>query len=122
MEKTAKQPIKGLSNYYRIIVHPREGPETTSILQRFSERVERRHQPWTTHAWLVSKNTAHIEGKYLVGDNTETKALLDRFASQPIRHKGDVFTAKHPNPTSTSHPEKRKVRKGRVNKNHPLII
>ncbi len=49
---------------------------------------------WATQAWLVSKQSAHKEGKHLVADTKDVKKLFKELRSEPIHVKGDIFEAK----------------------------
>jgi len=49
---------------------------------------------WDTHAWLISKEDAHIEGDTLVGDTDDAKKLIETLGSKPLHRKGDIFEAK----------------------------
>jgi hypothetical protein len=96
----AKPDIKGRSHYYRIVVRPKE--QFTSFrtqdignpggLQRLAGR--RSSGSWATQAWLVNKDSAHVEGKKLIADNKDVQDLIRQLGSQPILEKGDIFTAK----------------------------
>lgn len=100
-EKQRAQPgTKGGGDYYRVIVRPKEqfvtfrnqdvgGP---GGLQRIAGK--RSSGSWSTQAWLINKDFAHVEGKELIPDHKDAKALLQQLGSQPVHKQGDVFTAK----------------------------
>lgn len=98
--KRAKPGTKGEGDYYRITV--RDKNQFTSFrtqdvgdpggLQRVAGR--RSSGSWSTQAWLVSKDYAHIDGDHLAPDHKDAKDLFDKLRSQPKREKGDVFSAK----------------------------
>jgi hypothetical protein len=60
-------------------------------LQRLSG--QRSSGSWSTQAWLISKDDAHIEGERLVADSRDAKSLLRKLGSKPVHEKGDVFRA-----------------------------
>ncbi len=43
---------------------------------------------------LISKTDAHLKGDTLVGDNDDSKQLIDSLGSKPKWVKGDIFEAK----------------------------
>lgn len=98
--RRAKPGASGGGDYYRIIVRPKE--EFVSFrnqdvgkpggLQRLSGR--RSSGSWSTQAWLISKDLAHVEGGRLIADSKDAKELLKTLGSEPMHQKGDIFTAK----------------------------
>lgn len=98
--RRAKPGTTGEGDYYRIVVRPKD--QFTSFrnqdvgepggLQRLAGR--RSSGPWDTHAWLIHKDHAHIEGETLVADSDDAKDLLEKLGSTPKHEKGDIFTAK----------------------------
>ncbi len=96
----AKPGTKGGGEYFRIIVRPKEQFTTfrnqdvgdPGHLQRLAGR--RSSGSWGTHAWLVSKEDAHIEKDKLVADNQDVKDLLIQLGSEPKHVKADIFEAK----------------------------
>jgi hypothetical protein len=98
--KRAKPGTKGTGDYYRIVVRPKEqfsSFRTQDIgrpggLQRLAGK--RTSGSWATQAWLVSKDSAHVEGKRLIADNKDVRDLIRQLGSQPTLEKGDIFTAK----------------------------
>ena len=98
--KRAKPGTKGGGEYYRIIVRPKD--EFTSF--RYQDVGEKGHilrlagkrssGSWDTHAWLISKDDAHIEGDTLVADIEDAKSLIETLGSIPRHVKEDVFEAK----------------------------
>ena len=99
--RTRKKPgTTGKGNYYHIDVRPK-GEFTTfrtqdvgdpGHLQRVAGR--RSSGSWSTAAWLISKEDAHVEGGRLVGDTKEARDLLKKLGSPPAHLKGDRFEAK----------------------------
>ena len=99
--RTRKQPgTTGKGNYYHIDVRPK-GEFTTfrtqdvgdpGHLQRVAGR--RSSGSWSTAAWLISKEDAHVEGGRLVGDTKEARDLLKELGSTPTHLTGDRFEAK----------------------------
>ena len=96
----ARPGTTGEGEYYRIIVRPK-GEFTTfrnqdvgkpGGLQRLSGH--RSSGSWATHAWLISKEDAHMEGDELVPDSDDARELLATLGSKPVHKKGDLFTAK----------------------------
>jgi hypothetical protein len=98
--KRAKPGTQGGGDYFRIVVRPKEEFVTFRYqdvgkpggLQRLSGR--RGSGAWSTQAWLISKDMAHIQGTMLIADSKDAKDLLSKLGSQPIHEKGDIFTAK----------------------------
>ncbi len=98
--KRLKPGITGEGDYFRIIVRPKDQFVTfrnqdvgdKGGLQRLAGK--RSSGSWATHAWLVSKEDAHIEGASLIPDSEDTKELFDNLRG-PIKHeKGNIFSAK----------------------------
>ena len=99
--RTRKKPgTTGKGNYYHIDVRPK-GEFTTfrtqdvgdpGHLQRVAGR--RSSGSWSTAAWLISKEDAHVEGGRLVGDTKEARDLLKKLGSTPAHLTGDRFEAK----------------------------
>jgi hypothetical protein len=48
---------------------------------------------WSTAAWLISKDDAHVENDKLVGDTKDAKDLLKNLRSTPVHLSGDRFKA-----------------------------
>jgi len=98
--RRAKPGTKGGGSYYHIVVRPKEQFVTfrnqdvgdPGGLQRLSGK--RSSGSWSTQAWLVSKDFAHVEGDTLVADHDDAKELFEKLGSTPKHEKGDVFTAK----------------------------
>lgn len=96
----AKPGTKGGGSYFRIVVRPKQQFTTFRYqdvgkpggLQRLSGK--RSSGSWSTQAWLISKNMAHIDGDILVADAQDAKDLLSKLGSRPVHKKGDIFTAK----------------------------
>ncbi|HZZ98928.1 MAG TPA: hypothetical protein VFG51_03270 [Candidatus Saccharimonadia bacterium] len=96
----SKPGTQGGGDYYRIVVRPKEDFNTFRYqdvgkpggLQRLSGK--RSSGSWSTQAWLISKDMAHIDSGVLVADAQDAKDLLSKLGSTPIQEKGDVFTAK----------------------------
>lgn len=96
----AEPGTKQEGDYFRIIVRPKQQFVTfrnqdvgdRGGLQRLAGK--RQSGSWATHAWLVSKKDAHIQGTTLVPDSEDAKNLFDSLRG-PIAHKrGDIFSAK----------------------------
>jgi len=101
MATTRQQPgVKGTGDYFRIVVRPKE--KFTSFrnqdvgkpggLQRVAGH--RSSGSWSTQAWLISKDDAHIENGQLIPDSQDAKNLLKILSSKPVHEKGDIFTAR----------------------------
>jgi hypothetical protein len=98
--RRAKPGTKGEGEYYRIVVRPKNEFTTFRFqdvgdpghLQRLAGK--RGSGSWATHAWLVAKEDAHIEGDKLVPDSQDAKDLLNKLRGEPKYEKGDIFTAK----------------------------
>ena len=85
----ARPGTTGEGEYYRIIVRPK-GEFTTFR----NQDVGKPGGSWATHAWLISKEDAHMEGDELVPDSDDARELLATLGSKPVHKKGDLFTAK----------------------------
>lgn len=98
--KRAKPGTTGEGDFYRIVVRPKE--EFVSFRNQdvgdkgHLERVagHRSSGSWATHAWLVSKKDARIQGNTLVSDDSDVNELLDTLGSKPEHVKADIFKAK----------------------------
>lgn len=98
--KRAKPGTTGEGDYFRVVVRPKEEFVTyrnhdvgkQGGLQRLSGK--RSSGSWSTQAWLISKDLAHIENGKLVADSDDVKELLEKLGSKPMYQKGDIFTAK----------------------------
>jgi len=96
----AKPGVKGEGDYFRIVVRPKDQFVTFRTqdvgkpggLQRISGK--RTSGSWSTQAWLVSKDFAHMEKDQLIPDTKDAKELLQKLGSTPEHLKGDVFEAK----------------------------
>ena len=98
-EERALPGSKGGGAYYRIIMKPKEmftdfryqDVGRPGGLQRLAGK--RKDGRWSTQAWLISKDQAHIAGKRLIPDSDVAKDLLKQLGIKPVRQKGDVFLA-----------------------------
>lgn len=99
--KREKPGTRGTGNYFRIVVRPKEEfvtfrnhdvGEKGGDLQRLAGK--RQSGSWDTQAWLVNKESAHIEGKRLIPDTDDVRELLAQLGSEPKYVKGDIFEAK----------------------------
>ncbi len=100
--RTREKPGEvGGGNYYRIQVrNPKEFVtfryhdvgKKGGDLQRLAGK--KASGSWDTQAWLISKNSAHIEHGKLIGDTQDVLDLLNKLGSEPLHVKGDVFKAK----------------------------
>lgn len=98
--RRAKPGAKGNGEYYRVVVRPKDRFVTFRTqdvgdpggLQRIAGK--RSSGSWSTQAWLISKEDAHIENEKLVADSQDAKNLLETLSSAPVLEKGDIFTAK----------------------------
>jgi len=98
--KRAKPGTKGEGDYFRIMVRPKDEFSTF----RYQDVGEKGHilrlagkrssGSWDTHAWLISKDDAHLEGDTLVADNEEARQVIEALGSIPRHVKGDIFEAK----------------------------
>lgn len=96
----AKPGSIGTGDYFRIVVRP-EGQFSSFRTQDVGkpgglQRVAG-HRPsgsWSTQAWLISKDDAHVSGRTLIADSQDAKDLLNHLGSKPEHQKGDVFRAK----------------------------
>ena len=98
--RRAKPGERGIGDYYRIIVRPKQEFVTFRIqdvgrkghTQRLTGK--RSSGRWDTQAWLISKKDAHIQGRRLVADNSNVKKILSNLSTSPTRVEGDIFKAK----------------------------
>jgi hypothetical protein len=99
--RARKKPgSSGEGNYYHIDVRPADEFTTfrtqdvgdAGHLQRVAGK--RSSGSWSTAAWLISKEDAHVEDGKLVGDTREAKDLLKKLGSSPAHLSGDRFEAK----------------------------
>ena len=96
----AKPGTKGTGDYYRVEVRPKSQFKSFRIqdvgdpggLERLAGH--RSSGSWATHAWLISKDKAHVQDDKLVADDKDAKKLLASLGSEPIHVKGDIFKAK----------------------------
>lgn len=90
----------GEGDFYHIGVRPKEQFVTfrnQDVGKKGGiERVagKRSSGSWDTVKWLVSKDFAHVEGKTLVPDHEDAKALFEDLGAKPVHVKGDYFEAK----------------------------
>lgn len=93
----ARPGEKGKGDFYRIVVRPKsefvdfrnQDVGEKGHLQRLAGK--RKNGSWDTHAWLISKNDAHVSNGILVGDTSDAKKLLNELQGKPKRVKGDIF-------------------------------
>jgi hypothetical protein len=98
--KRAKPGTTGEGNYFHIVVRQKnqfsffrnQDVGDPGHIQRLAGK--RSSGSWDTHAWLVSKEDAHLEGEKLVPDSRDAKELLESLGSEPEHVKGDVFRAR----------------------------
>jgi hypothetical protein len=98
--KRAKPGTTGEGDYFRIIVRPKDEFGTF----RYQDVGEKGHiqrlaglresGSWDTHAWLISKKDAHLEGDILIPDTEDARSLIEGLGSKPKRVKEDLFEAK----------------------------
>lgn len=99
-QKRAKPGTTGEGDYYHIIVRPKN-EFTTFRNQDVGDKGhilrmagKRSSGSWDTHAWLISKEDAHVEGNTIIADSEDAKKLLETLGSKPTLVKGDIFEAK----------------------------
>jgi len=94
-----KPATKGEGEYFHIIVRPKDEfatfrnqdvGEKGHILRLAGKRSS---GSWDTHAWLISKEDAHMEGDQFVADTDDGKRLIESLGSKPTQVEGDVFEA-----------------------------
>ncbi|OGO28746.1 MAG: hypothetical protein A2Z16_10970 [Chloroflexi bacterium RBG_16_54_18] len=99
-KKRAKPGTKGEGDYYRIILRSKGDFESFRyhdvgrkghILRLAGKRSS---GSWDTHAWLISKDDAHLEGDNLVADTEDARKLIESLETRPELVEGDVFKAK----------------------------
>ena len=95
-----KKPGAGGGEFFRIQVRPKDEFVTFRTqdvgekghIERLAGR--RASGSWSTQAWLVSKNDAHLSDGHLVPDTAAARDLFAKLGSKPRHVKGDVFAAK----------------------------
>ena len=99
--RARKKPgMGGAGKFYRVIVRPKS--EFTSFrnhdvgerghVERLAGR--RSSGSWATHAWLISKEDAHVASNgYLIGDSEDVRDVLSKLRRKPRHLKGDIFEA-----------------------------
>jgi hypothetical protein len=95
-----KPGTTGGGEFYRIEVRPKSEFVTFRTqdvgepggIERLAGK--RQSGSWDTHAWLVSKQDAHIEGDRLVPDTQDARNLFGKLGSEPVHVKEDIFKAK----------------------------
>lgn len=99
-QKRSKPGTTGEGEYYHIIVRPKGGFATFRyqdvgdpghILRHAGQR---KSGSWDTHAWLISKEDAHVDGNKIIPDTEDARKLLETLGSVPSFVKGDIFEAK----------------------------
>ncbi len=98
--KRSKPGTTGEGEYYHIVVRPK-GSFVTFRYQDVGDpghilrhAGQRKSGSWDTHAWLISKDDAHVEGNKIVPDTEDARKLLETLGSEPSFIKGDIFEAK----------------------------
>jgi hypothetical protein len=98
--KRAKLGTTGEGDYFHIIVRPKT-EFTTFRYQDVGEKGhiqrlagKRSSGSWDTHAWLISKTDAHLEGDKLIPDNEDARKVIESLGSKPKHVKGDIFETK----------------------------
>ncbi len=90
----------GKGEYYHIVVRPKRGFATFRyqdvgdpghILRHAGQR---KNGSWDTHAWLISKEDAHVVDNKIIPDTEDARKLLETLGSEPVFVKGDIFEAK----------------------------
>lgn len=90
----------GEGKWYRIVVRPKED----FVSFRYHDVGEkggdamrlagmRRSGKWDTQAWMINKNSAHIELDELVPDTKDAHEVIANLGSVPTHLKGDIFEA-----------------------------
>ncbi len=113
-KKRARSGTKGESDYFRIVLRPKEEFSTF----RYHDVGEKGHiirlagkrssGSWDTQVWLIGKSDAHIEGDTLVADSEDARRLIESLGSKPKHVVGDVLEA-HDRPNV---PESKKTNRG----------
>lgn len=102
-ERTRAKPgAKGKGDYYHILVRPKElfvifrthDVGDPGGVQRITGK--RAGGSWSTQAWLVSKEIAHVARGTLVGDTKAARNLLKSLGNTPEHIEGDIFKLKEP--------------------------
>jgi hypothetical protein len=95
-----KPGTTGEGEYYHIVVRPK-GSFTTFRYQDVGDpghilrhAGQRKSGSWDTHAWLISKEDAHVVDNKIVADTEDARKLLATLGSEPTLVKGDIFEAK----------------------------
>lgn len=96
----ARPGTRGEGEYYRIVVRQKwefvdfryHDVGEPGHIQRLAGLKENGH--WATHAWLISKDDAHLVGGKIVADSDGARSVLDQLSTEPIQIKNDLFEAK----------------------------
>jgi len=76
----------------------------------------------STVKWLIEKEDAHVEDGKLVGDSRDTRDLIRKLGSKPVKIHGDRFEARSPrNVSERSKPTAAQTRARRQNINKALL-
>lgn len=100
VKERAKPGATGNGEYYRIEVRPKsefvmfryDDVGQPGHIQRLAGKKESGN--WATHAWLISKEDAHLKDEKLVPDTKDAKEIIEELATKPKFIKGDIFTAR----------------------------
>jgi hypothetical protein len=97
--RTSQSEHESAGSFFRITVRPKEqyvsfrnyNVDGSSGLIRVAGR--KRSGTWDTHAWLLSKDSAHQEDDYLLAETEEARNLFSGFSDYPTRVAGDEYEA-----------------------------
>lgn len=91
----------GEGDWYRIVVRPKEefttfryhdvGEKGGDVMRLAGKR---QSGSWDTQAWLINKQSAHIENEELIPDADYAREVIEALSSVPKHVKGDIFVAK----------------------------
>lgn len=97
----AKPGSTGKGNFFRIEIRPK-GDFVTFRNQDVGEHGglerlagKRTSGSWDTVAWLISKESAHVDNGRLVIDDAKVRTVLKQIRGPILHVKGDIFKA-HP--------------------------
>lgn len=99
-KRREKPGAGGGGKWYRIVVRPKAdfisfryhdiGEKVGDAMRLAGMRPSGK---WDTQAWMINKNSAHIELDELVPDTEDAHEVIANLGSVPTHVKGDIFEA-----------------------------
>ncbi len=98
-KRRARPGSTGEGKYFHIVVRPKwefvdfrnHDVGEPGHIQRLTGR--RENGNWDTHAWLISKEDAHLHGGRIIADSEGAKQVLEQLSTEPVQIKNDLFEA-----------------------------